>query len=60
MDRKTLHMIRGYGLLFVAFSLLVGPTMTLAYMHRPQFVSLKMGNDQPMMLSAASIASSVQ
>jgi hypothetical protein len=55
MSRKTQHMIRGYGLLFVAFSLLVGPTMTLVYMHKPQFVALKVMDDKPMMLSAASV-----
>lgn len=55
MNRKTQHMIRGYGLLFVAFSLLVGPTMMLAYMHKPQFVALKVINDQPIMLSATSV-----
>jgi len=53
-------MIRGYGLLFVAFSLLVGPTMMLAYMRKPQFVALRVIADQPMMLSAASTDIAVQ
>jgi hypothetical protein len=56
MNRKTLHIIRGYGLLFVAFTLLVGPTLILAKIRQPQLVALKMINEQPMLLSAPSSA----
>ena len=54
MNKRTLHIIRGYGLLLVAFMLLVGPTLILARIHQPQLVALKMIDEQPMLLSAPS------
>ncbi len=55
MNKRTLHMIGGYGILLIAFALLVGPTLILAQMRHPQFVALTVTDDAPVALSAPSV-----
>lgn len=53
MKKKTLHKIGGYGLLALAFALLVGPTLIIAGLRKPQMVALQAIEEQPVALSAS-------
>lgn len=52
MKRKTFHKIGGYGLLLVAVALLVGPTLILVKLRQPQYATLRMVDDAPVLMSA--------
>ncbi len=54
MKRKKVQKFGGYGLLVLALALLIGPTLFLAHMHKPQMVALRVIEDQPIALSAIS------
>ena len=54
MKRKKVQKFGGYGLLILAFGLLIGPTLILAHLRKPQMVALRVIEDQPIALSAVS------
>ncbi len=53
MKKITLHKIGGYGLLALAFALLVGPTLIIANLRKPQLVTLQITEQVPELNIAA-------